>query len=97
MDSIALTIFIAVALSWLISLSGVALGGWLVFRTKRESYEGSFFGSQPKGEVFTISDGLDEIEPVKSGARIPTIDKSTEQASERFLQQFEDKLFRGSN
>lgn len=92
----AIIIFIAICISWLISLSGVALGGWLVFRTKRESYEGSLFGSQPKGEAFHIIDN-DAVEPIKSTAHIPpAYDKATEEATNRFLQQFEERLSNGS-
>jgi hypothetical protein len=97
----AITIFIAIALSWLITLSGVALGGWLVFRTKRESYEGSLFGSQPQGEAFNVTDGLDAIDSIKSGASLTPksvdIDKATMEASERFLKQFEAQLTKGMN
>jgi hypothetical protein len=40
---------------WLSTLSGVALGGWLVYRTKRESYD-PLVGPQPKGEAFNLED-----------------------------------------
>ena len=39
MDKIMiLYLYGAVALGWFCALSGVALGGWLVFRTKKEHY-----------------------------------------------------------
>lgn len=39
-----------------ISFSGILLGAWLVFRSRTDE---SFLKS-PRGEVFTITDGLDE-------------------------------------
>ena len=43
----------------LISFSGILLGAWLVFKSKARP--GETFLKEPKGEVFTIKDGLDEI------------------------------------
>lgn len=80
---------------WFATLSGVALGGWLVFRTKRESYEGSLFGSQPKGEVFSLDDGVEEMPSFKSTASIPAMPPVTDTANEQFIKQFAERMEKG--
>lgn len=47
------------------SLAGVALGGWFVYRTKREPYESMF--SKPEGDAYNIDD-LDSFEDLTADA-----------------------------
>ena len=42
----------------LISFTGILLGAWLIFKARAKDGEG--FLRTPKGEVFTVKDGLDE-------------------------------------
>jgi len=83
------TIFIFLA-GWLSTLSGVALGGWLVFRTKRDTFEPLFRTGADKGDSFNIEDDFDTHEeaPVELGA-------VSEKANENFIKQFSAKLAKG--
>jgi len=46
-----------------IMLIGFLLGGWLMLKGNRSAKtDESFIGRSPKGEVFSVSDGLDEDE-----------------------------------
>lgn len=83
------TIFIFLA-GWLTTLSGVALGGWLVYRTKRDAYE-PLWGGQGKGDSFNVDDGLDHDEDVV-GTKLP---KSTTMANEAFINQFAETVAKG--
>jgi hypothetical protein len=80
---------LAFILSWVSTLSGVALGGFLVYRTKRDSYE-PFWGSprQSEPESYNVSDLPDEPLPTSS-AHIP---KPVQVANDAFLQQFAEGL-----
>lgn len=82
-------VFIAFALSWICTVSGVALGGFLVFRTKRESYEGLVQVKQPSGDAFNLDDGLGFSEPLKSSAELP---KPIATANDAFVQQFAETV-----
>ena len=42
-------------------LLSVTLGGWLVFKTKREPHE-TLVGGAPKGDIFSIDDSEEDIE-----------------------------------
>ena len=79
---------IAFVLSWLCTITGVALGGYLVYRTKRESYEGFMNVADPKGESFNIADDFAD-EPAKSKAEIP---RPVTVANDRFTEQFAASL-----
>jgi len=73
---------------WLSTLSGVALGGWLVYRTKRDPYD-PLFASQGKGEVFNIDDDFNISDDDKTTTGLP---KPTKKANEAFVQKFADDL-----
>jgi len=79
-------IFIFLA-GWASTLSGVALGGWLVYRTKRDPYDPLFLGPG-KGDSFNLDDGFDQ------GASDvgPVTPDAIKTSSEAFLQQFADSL-----
>ena len=64
-------------------MAGVMLGGWLVYRTKRDSYDPLFTG-QGKGEAFTIDDGLGLDMPVGKSDMPP----ETKKANKAFMEQF---------
>lgn len=94
------SLLIVYALGALTALGGVALGGWFVFRTKREPYE-SLFTKQPEGDAFNLEDeqsiadtfmgpapGL-EPETGKSGLHIPSI---TEELNKQAMSQMEGKV-----
>lgn len=76
-------ILIALALGGLLSLTGVALGGLLVWKTKREPYE-RFFGGAPKGEVFSIDD-LGEEEEEEQPTRVS---EEIQRRTDAFVDQF---------
>jgi len=85
--------FIAFSMAWICTITGVALGGYLVFRTKREPHEG-FFQVQPEaGEAFNLTEDsggfpADDI-PIKSSAKIPD---PVQRQNDAFVQQFADSL-----
>ncbi len=68
---------------WLSTLSGVALGGWLVYRTKRDPYD-PLFSSSGKGAAFNIDDDLGRDEPETP--------KATAKANKDFMAQFTEDL-----
>lgn len=72
---------------WLSALSGVALGGWLVYRTKRDSYEPFFTAGRNAGEAFNIEDDFGQV-PDKN-VELP---KATEMANDAFVKQFAEDL-----
>lgn len=72
---------------WLSALSGVAVGAYAVFRTKRDPHE-SFFGSSGKGEAFNLDDDF-SIDNVSVKTTLP---KPTEKANENFINQFAENL-----
>jgi len=78
-----ITAFILGAIS---VLSGVALGGFLVYRTKREAGEPLFMKSEP-GEAFNLEN--DDISPLVAPKvnQFP-VSKVTEDASDRFVEAF---------
>ena len=80
---------IAFILAWLSSISGVALGGYLVFKTKREHYESLWSPGGQSGESFNIDDGLDEAPGFSSSATIP---EAVEKENDRFVDQFAAKI-----
>lgn len=84
--------FLAFLAGWIATLSGVALGGWFVYRTKRESYD-PLIGPQPKGEVFNLGEDDFKFPDIKSSARLP---KATEENHSRFVDQFADDLVKGA-
>jgi len=81
-------IIIAICAGWLATLSGVALGGWLVYRTKRESHEGLWSAKPPEGDAFNIIDD-EQSEHMQSSASLP---RAVESANEAFINQFVEGL-----
>lgn len=67
---------ILVASGVILALASVFVGGWLVFKGKSILPNERFIGPAPKGEVFSITDDLDEaeflgaVEPSKDEKRI---------------------------
>ena len=85
-------IIVSFILAWLCALSGVALGGWLVFKTKREGYESNLFQvKQPEGQAFNTDDGFGFAVPTPSKTELPS---SIMDASDRFTAQFAESLAR---
>jgi len=62
--------------------AGVSLGGYLVFRTKREPWEPMLSMKQPKGEAFNVGD--DTGEPDAEPAGLPPI---IQKMNEKWLRQ----------
>ena len=79
------TILIFLA-GWLSTLSGVALGGFLVYRTKRDPYD-QLFSRDSKGSSFNIDDDFEQIKP--ENQELP---KATAAANSNFINQFAEKL-----
>jgi len=69
-----LEILAAVGVGVSCTIISVIVGGWLVFKSKSSVPNETFFGKAPKGEVFSITDGLDEApfpeEPSKDEKKI---------------------------
>ncbi len=82
-------LILAFILAWACTLSGVALGGFLVFRTKREGYDPLFQVKQPEGKVFNIEDGLGFGAPPASKVEFP---REVQEAQDRFTEQFAQSL-----
>ena len=76
-------------LGWFATLTGVALGGFLVYRTRRDT-DDPLFASQKerKGEAFVIDDGLD---PDVSQEPTP-IQEEIGAINNRFVDQFASRL-----
>lgn len=82
-------VIIAFVMAWICTLSGVALGGFLVFKTKREHYEGLFTGEQ-KGDSFNVLDDYSDFSgEARSSAKIPP---EVEAANNAFVDQFANNL-----
>ena len=78
-----LMIIVVFLVGWVTTLSGVALGGWLVYRTKREPYEGLFTGDKP-GDAFNIQDEFEHTREMTT-TKIP---EAVEKANDAFVNQF---------
>ena len=85
-------IFLGFLAGWVSTLTGVALGGWFVYRTKRESYD-PLIGPQPKGEVFNLDPDEFKFPEFKSSAGLP---KATAENHDRFADQFAEDLVKGA-
>jgi len=72
---------------WLCTLSGVALGGWLVYRTKRDPYDSMFSRADNTGASFNIDDDMDQGDSVEQ-----EVPKATESANNAFIGQFAEAL-----
>ena len=64
-------------------LLGVALGGWLVFKTKRDSHESLFQLKEPKGQAFNIEEDWE-----KELSETTETPSKVAQAAGKFRQQF---------
>jgi len=84
----------AFILAWISSISGVALGGYLVFKTKREHYESLWSPGGQSGDSFNIEDDIGDMPLHTSGAEIP---RPTEEANDAFVEQFAEKMSKGVN
>ena len=86
-------LLLAVLTGWFISFASVALGGWLVFKTKREAHEGLFRSEKPEADVFNVDDFSDMTgEKVAEEVAQPQEFESDimRSAQNRFQQQFSE-------
>ena len=87
-------LLLAVITGWFITFVSVALGGWLVFKTKRESHEGLFNPGKQEAEVFNVDDfgDLDGEKVAKEMTEQPQQFESDimRNAQNRFQQQFNE-------
>lgn len=77
-------ILIFFAAGTLFPLLGVALGGFLVFRTKKESHESLFPGREKPGEAFNIDEEWEKNIPEAVSQKIPDV---VAKAAARFREQ----------
>jgi hypothetical protein len=88
----------AVLLGALMTLAGVALGAWFVFRTKREPHESLFRAGAEKGEAYVLDDFdqgfLDQEKPSRRTEKKPAADdvvpEIISKQTDRFLQQYNE-------
>lgn len=74
-----------IAIGALTVVLGVMLGAWIMFKGKSRPGTGENFLKDPKGDVFTVSDGLDEA--MLPGSEEPSLDeKNLLKKTERFLE-----------
>lgn len=60
---------IALTMGAIITLLGVVIGSWIMFRGKTTTNE-SFIGRQPRGEAFTIdTDGAEEFPGIEEPSK----------------------------
>jgi purine-cytosine permease-like protein len=71
---------------WISTLSGVALGGWLVYRTKRDPYD-SMFSRERQGASFNIDDDFDRVDDSN-----PELPEATTKANNAFINQFAERM-----
>ena len=74
-------VLILIATGVFLALICVTVGGWLVFKSKAAPGEGLF--KEPKGQVFSITDGLDNEEFPEGAA-----EKSVLEKTKKFLDVF---------
>lgn len=90
--SLLLILLLSGVLTGLLSLAGVALGGTLVFRTRRDSHESLFQFKKPQGAAFTVDPFEEEggqpmrgkVFPQKEEDAVPGI---LDAQTSRFLEQ----------
>ena len=73
-------LLIAGGTGWLFAISSAALGGYMVFRTKREAEP--FFGKQQPGFAMNLDDGLDIDD-----SAVDERPEASEEASSRVISQ----------
>ncbi|OGP67112.1 MAG: hypothetical protein A2031_08265 [Deltaproteobacteria bacterium RBG_19FT_COMBO_43_11] len=74
-------VLILISAGVVLALICVIVGGWLVFKSKAAPGEGLF--KEPKGQVFSITDGLDNEEFPEGNA-----EKSVLEKTKKFLDVF---------
>jgi hypothetical protein len=82
----ARAVLLGLLVGWLFlltSLVGVALGGYLVFRTKREAHDSLFNVKPPKGEAW-----VEDVIPGEPDQREDPVPELFRQQSDNFLRQF---------
>jgi len=85
-------LMLAYILAWLCTLSGVALGGFLVFRTKREGYDSLFRAKPPEGQAFNLEDDDDYSFDSVAAAGNTGIPSALDETNSRFMEQFAESL-----
>lgn len=91
---LVLSVLGACLMSSVYTLVGVALGGWLVFRTKKEAHERLFSAKPPQGEAFVL-DPFDEsglAQPLKpkgvpAGEEVDRGAETLDRMTSKFLDQ----------
>ena len=89
-------LLICTVLGWFATLTGVALGGFLVYRTKRDG-ETLFSGTKKeKGEAFNLQDDfmVHDDEKKHEPVEIPDV---IQKNSNRFIDQMFDRIAGGSS
>ena len=79
--------FWCLVFGWFATVSGVILGGFLVFRTKRDSHE-PFFPSKVSGEAFVMDEDFGGNEEPSTSPVSDTIDR----VNKRFVDQFANNI-----
>ena len=85
---------LAFVIGWFCTIISVGLGGFLVFRTKRESYEPFLRkGSEAEGSAFNVYDPLQEEDPVSYYTQTGTDPSDILYSnSNKFAEQFAENL-----
>ena len=91
-------------LGWLFTITGVTLGGYLVYRTKRDPYDPFIRTGLEKGQAFNLEDPASELEDqVLNGLGFgvpggePDKGQPTKAANNAFLDQMSSKLVDAAN
>jgi hypothetical protein len=85
-------LLISLGLGGVLSLSGVLLGAYIMYKAMRQQQEPhrGFFGEVPKGDVFSIDDwNADEDENVNESRTLP---EDIQQRTNKFVEQFAERL-----
>lgn len=86
-----MNLILAFILAWISTLSGVALGGFLVYRTKRENYD-QLFSKPPQGDAFNTDSGFGFEDLLNQDQTRTEIPKPMAAAEDRFTEQFAESL-----
>ncbi len=86
-NTVLYAIFWTFVAGWIATISGVILGGFLVYRTKRESHE-PLVGLNPlTGDSFNLED-----EFTQDDLKVPPVNPLTKEAHDRFVSQFSERI-----
>ena len=81
-------ILIAFGMGGVMTLMAVALGGFLVFRTRRDSHEALFQVKQPKGDAFVLDPMETGFGDMEQKDVVPDIiKKQTDRFTEQLLRE----------